>query len=40
MDSVSQLQKAFKDLRLVEIAETLPQLLRQAEQTVWTYLIR
>lgn len=38
MDSVSQLQKAFKDLRLVEIAETLPQLLRQAEQTSWTYL--
>src|SRR5690606_505762 len=36
--SVTDIQQAFKQLRLVETAEDLPQLLRQAEQATWTYL--
>ncbi|NEU30243.1 hypothetical protein GN156_05535 [bacterium LRH843] len=36
--SVTDIQQAFKQLRLVETAEELPELLRQAEQTSWTYL--
>ena len=36
--SVIEIQQAFKQLRLVETAEGLPELLRQAEQTTWTYL--
>lgn len=36
--SVTEIQQAFKQLRLAETAEGLPELLRQAEQTSWTYL--
>ncbi len=36
--SVLDIQQAFKQLRLVETAEGLPELLRQAEQVSWTYL--
>lgn len=36
--SVLDIQQAFKQLRLVETAEGLPELLRQAEQISWTYL--
>lgn len=36
--SVTDIQQAFKLLRLAETAEELPKLLRQAEQTSWTYL--
>ncbi|MGE8033750.1 hypothetical protein [Lysinibacillus sp. NPDC093692] len=34
--SVVDIQKAFKQLRLVETAEGLPELLREAEQVSWT----
>lgn len=36
--SVTDIQQAFKHLRLAETAEGLPELLRKAEQTSWTYL--
>lgn len=36
--SVTEIQQALKQLRLAETAEGLPELLRQAEQTSWTYL--
>lgn len=36
--SVADIQQAFKQLRLAETAEGLPELLRQAEQVSWTYL--
>lgn len=36
--SVVDIQQAFKQLRLAETAEELPELLRQAEQVSWTYL--
>lgn len=36
--SVVDIQQAFKQLRLTETAEGLPELLRQAEQVSWTYL--
>ena len=36
--SVPDIQQAFKQLRLVETAEELPELLRRAEQSSWTYL--
>lgn len=36
--SVSEIQQAFKQLRLAEIAEEFPELLRKAEQSSWTYL--
>lgn len=36
--SVSEIQHAFKQLRLAETAEELPELLRKAEQLSWTYL--
>ena len=36
--TVKELQASFKQLRLSETAEALPNLLRQAEQKSWTYL--
>lgn len=36
--TVSELQQYFRQLRLAETAEELPQLLRAAEQASWTYL--
>ncbi|AQQ55532.1 IS21-like element helper ATPase IstB [Planococcus lenghuensis] len=36
--SVKELQEQFRQLRLAETAEELPQLLREAEKTSWTYL--
>lgn len=36
--SVTEIQQAFKQLRLSETAEELPELLRKAEQASWTYL--
>lgn len=36
--SVTEIQQAFRQLRLSETAEELPKLLRKAEQTSWTYL--
>ncbi|MFC5542291.1 MULTISPECIES: IS21-like element helper ATPase IstB [Ureibacillus] len=36
--SVPEIQQAFKQLRLSETAEELPELLRKAEQSSWTYL--
>lgn len=36
--SVTDIQQAFKQLRLAETAEELPELLRKAEQSSWTYL--
>ena len=36
--SVTEIQQAFKQLRLAETAEELPELLRRAEQSSWTYL--
>lgn len=36
--SVTEIQQAFKQLRLAETAEELPELLRKAEQSSWTYL--
>lgn len=37
-DTVQTLQEQFRHLRMVETAEELPVLLRQAEQSSWTYL--
>lgn len=36
--SVSDIQIYFKQLRLAETAEGLPELIRLAEQSSWTYL--
>lgn len=36
--TVKELQEHFRQLRLSETAEELPQLLREAEKTSWTYL--
>jgi len=36
--TVKELQEHFRQLRLAETAEELPQLLREAEKTSWTYL--
>lgn len=36
--SVVDIQQSFKQLRLVETAEGLPELLCQTEQVSWTYL--
>ncbi|PUB01650.1 IS21-like element helper ATPase IstB [Paenisporosarcina sp. OV554] len=36
--TVNELQEQFRQLRLAETAEELPQLLREAEKTSWTYL--
>lgn len=36
--SFTKIQQAFKQLRLAETAEELPELLRKAEQSSWTYL--
>lgn len=36
--SVTQIQQSFRQLRLAETAEGLPELLRKAEQKSWTYL--
>ncbi|TDQ31887.1 IS21-like element helper ATPase IstB [Aureibacillus halotolerans] len=36
--SVSEIQQAFRQLRLAETADGFPELLRKAEQTSWTYL--
>lgn len=37
-DTVQTLQEQFRHLRMIETAEELPVLLRQAEQLSWTYL--
>lgn len=36
-DSIEMLQSQFRQLRLVETASELPELLRKAEQASWTY---
>ena len=36
--TVHELQDQFRQLRLSETAEELPQLLREAEKASWTYL--
>ncbi|QFF98031.1 ATP-binding protein [Psychrobacillus glaciei] len=36
--TVKEIQSHFKQLRLAETAEELPQLLREAEKSSWTYL--
>ena len=36
--TVKELQNHFRQLRLSETAEELPQLLREAEKESWTYL--
>ncbi|WP_400243847.1 ATP-binding protein [Niallia sp. JL1B1071] len=36
--TVKELQDHFRQLRLAETAEELPQLLREAEKASWTYL--
>ncbi|QFF98884.1 ATP-binding protein [Psychrobacillus glaciei] len=36
--TVKEIHSQFKQLRLVETAEELPQLLREAEKSSWTYL--
>jgi DNA replication protein DnaC len=36
--TVHELQDQFRQLRLSETAEELPQLLREAEKSSWTYL--
>lgn len=36
--SVVEIQQVFRQLRLAETAEALPELLRQAEKASWTYL--
>lgn len=36
--TVNELQNQFRQLRLAETAEELPQLLREAEKASWTYL--
>ena len=36
--SVTEIQQSFRQLRLAEKAEGLPELLRKAEQKSWTYL--
>ncbi|MED4195837.1 IS21-like element IS643 family helper ATPase IstB, partial [Halalkalibacterium halodurans] len=36
--TVHELQDQFRQLRLAETAEELPQLLREAEKASWTYL--
>ncbi|MFE4525323.1 IS21-like element helper ATPase IstB [Cytobacillus firmus] len=36
--TVTELQEQFRQLRLSETAEELPQLLREAEKSSWTYL--
>lgn len=36
--SVEAIQAAFKQLRLAEMSQALPQLLRQAEKHSWTYM--
>lgn len=36
--TVKDLQEQFRQLRLAETAEGLPQLLREAEKNSWTYL--
>ena len=36
-DSMDALQSRFRQLRLVETASELPELLRKAEQASWTY---
>lgn len=36
--TVKEIQSQFKLLRLAETAEELPQLLREAEKSSWTYL--
>lgn len=36
--TVNELQNQFRQLRLSETAEELPQLLREAEKSSWTYL--
>src|SRR5690606_5795924 len=36
--SVPEIQQAFKQLKLSETAEELPELLRKAEQSSWSYL--
>jgi|GEM_PF-5824562 len=36
--TVKELQDYFRQLRLAETAEELPQLLREAEKASWTYL--
>ena len=36
-DSMDALQSQFRQLRLVETASELPELLRKAEQASWTY---
>ena len=36
--SVTEIQQAFKQLRLAVTAEELPELLRQAKKMSWTYL--
>lgn len=36
--TVTDLQEQFRQLRLSETAEELPQLLREAEKASWTYL--
>ena len=35
--TMTELQQEFRQLRLAETAEELPKLLRQAEQSSWTY---
>ena len=35
--TITELQQEFRQLRLAETAEELPKLLRQAEQSSWTY---
>ncbi|MER2129139.1 IS21-like element helper ATPase IstB [Solibacillus sp.] len=35
--TINELQQEFRQLRLAETAEELPKLLRQAEQSSWTY---
>jgi DNA replication protein DnaC len=36
--SVTDIQQSFRQLRMAETAESLPELLRKAEQKSWTYL--
>ena len=36
--TVNELQDHFRQLRLAETSEELPQLLREAEKASWTYL--
>lgn len=37
-ETVKKLQSHFKQLRLAETVQELPQLLREAEKASWTYL--